>query len=88
MDESFQLKIISPQSVLYEGQAFAVSSTNSMGPFDILAEHADFITIIENQTIIVRKPNKEKLTFTNPLSIIYTQNNHCTIYVKTDFPIL
>ncbi len=90
--EVLQVKIISPQDVLYQDQALSVSSKNSSGKFDILPEHSDFITIIEKQPILIQPANspagKERVTFQFELAIIYTTNNIVTIFAKTASPTL
>ena len=87
MTPILHVKIISPKETIFDGEAFAVSSENSIGPFDILAEHANFITIIEGQPIVVRLPekNKEPLTFNFPLAIIYNINNKVSIYTDIQY---
>ena len=79
-NESLKVRIITPRKVIFEDQALSVSSTNSSGKFDILPEHANFITIVENQTITIRIRNKRRLTFSFPLAIIYNINNMVNIY--------
>lgn len=75
-----KVKIISPRQDFFEGEALSVSSKNSVGNFDILPEHANFITMIQNTSIIIRKPNKEELSFNFPLAIIYNSKNIVKIY--------
>lgn len=85
-EELLHVRIISPQQLILETEATSVSSENSQGPFDILPEHANFITVIENTPIIVRpasrgEPPKEKpVTYTFPLSIIRVTANQVNIY--------
>lgn len=86
--ELFNLKVISPQDTLFEGKAASLSSKNSSGNFDILAEHADFITIIENQPIVIRTEDKKKQTLQFDLAIIYTTKNNVIVYAKTESPTL
>jgi F-type H+-transporting ATPase subunit epsilon len=45
-DNFFYVKIFSPFEVYFEGEASAVSATNETGPFDILKDHANFMTIL------------------------------------------
>lgn len=49
-----QLKVavMTPVQVLYTGEAESVSSVNAKGPFDVLDEHANFITIITQRLVI------------------------------------
>lgn len=77
---SFKVKVTSPSKILYEGEAESVTSTNSKGLFDILAQHANFITLIENKPIVIRTSGKPPLTFTFPIAIIYTSQNKVNIY--------
>ncbi len=47
--------------VLYSGQAYAVTSINDRGIFDILPQHENFITLIKEKVIIhpTAKENRE-----------------------------
>lgn len=78
--EILQVKIISPKETLFEGQALSVSSKNTAGKFDILPEHANFITVVKDEPIIIRQPNKEDATFKFSFAIIYNNNNQVKIY--------
>lgn len=71
---------MSPGQILYEGQAYAVSSKNSEGNFDVLADHANFITIIENQPILIRKADKSIVELKPKTSILYNVANKVFIY--------
>lgn len=77
---TLHVRIISPQQLILETEASSVSSKNLQGPFDILPQHANFITIIEDSPIIVRVPNQKKATFNFPLSIIFVTENKVNIY--------
>ena len=77
--QTLHVRIISPQQLLLETEAVSLSSKNSQGPFDILPQHANFITLVENSPIIVRV-NKKELTFNFPLAIIFTVQNSVNIY--------
>ncbi len=51
---TLHVRIISPQQLLLDTEASSISSKNSLGNFDILAQHANFITLVENTPITVR----------------------------------
>ncbi len=76
--------VLSPQDMLFQGAALSVSSKNSAGNFDLIPEHAKLITIIENNPIVIRKLNREKITFKFPLAIIYITNNKVSIYAQPE----
>lgn len=81
-EELLYVKVMSPQETLFEGQARSVSSLNSSGPFDVIPEHANFITIVENQDITVIKPDNQPLKFHFTQAIIYNVENKVTIYAE------
>ena len=74
--------IDSPEKNIWEGNAQSVSSVNSQGPFDILAYHATFITLIENQPIVIRDSEGKTLKFSFPHSVIFNRDNAVSVYTN------
>ena len=73
------VKISTPTDVLWEGEAVSVSSINSQGPFDILAQHANFVTLVQGEPISVKTDLREKqYSFKN--AVIHTSRNSVRIY--------
>lgn len=54
------VSIKSPEGILFEGSAIAVSSFNDDGPFDILPMHANFISIIKKKLVLFETKDKVK----------------------------
>jgi len=77
---TLHVRIISPQQLILDTEAQSVSSKNSQGPFDVLPQHANFITVVENQPIVVRIPRQKPLIFKFPIAIIYVTENKVNIY--------
>lgn len=77
---SIEIKIISPRRLIFQGKALSVSSKNSSGVFDILPQHANFISLIENTPIIINKTDHTTQKFTFPLAIMYHSQNKIIIY--------
>ncbi len=50
--EELQVQVITSSKLIYNGAAFAVSSINKIGPFDILPEHENFITLLKDKVVI------------------------------------
>lgn len=46
--------------IVFEGDVYAVSSTNEIGPFDILFNHANFIAKIKDKVTIHNDKNTKK----------------------------
>ncbi|HBQ50565.1 hypothetical protein A3B42_03765 [Candidatus Daviesbacteria bacterium RIFCSPLOWO2_01_FULL_38_10] len=80
MNQTLHTRIVSPQQILFEGEANSVSSKNMQGAFDILPQHANFITTVENSPIIVRTQGQKPQAFKFPIAIIYTTRNTVNIY--------
>lgn len=77
--DELQVRIQTPEGLIWEGRAQSVSSQNSAGAFDILPDHANIITLIERQpiTIIFSGGQKE---FTFEKAIISFRENKLSIY--------
>ncbi len=76
------VRINSPEKIIWEGQALSVSSENSEGPFDILPKHANFITAIEEKPIKIKTPDKKKIEYTFPRSVLYMHDDLVSIYTQ------
>ena len=73
------VSISSPEKLIFQGKADSVSSENKQGPFDILPQHANFITIVEKHPVILRSGGK-KTKYDFDRVIIYTHNNYVSCY--------
>ena len=79
-DQLLHVRILSPQQLFLDTLASSVSSKNLSGSFDILPQHANFITVVENQPIVVRINKQKPITFKFPLAIIYATQNQVNVY--------
>lgn len=77
---TLHIRILSPQQLLLDIDAFSVSSKNIQGSFDILPQHANFLTVVEKVPIVVRVPDKKPLTFKFDIAIIFASENKVNIY--------
>lgn len=55
---SLYVTVRSRQGLTFEGELYAVSSFNQVGPFDILPEHANFVSMISKKLILHRGDGK------------------------------
>jgi len=72
--------VINPDEMLWSGLAKSVSSENSSGPFDILSQHANFVTMIKNKPIVIKTDKGEKVTYSYKSAIISVENDKVLIY--------
>jgi F-type H+-transporting ATPase subunit epsilon len=76
-------RVLSPTQTLYDGPALAVSAQNKVGPFDILADHANFFSLLTEGDIVV---NTGFQSFNFPIQhgIVKVKNNEVTLFIDID----
>lgn len=77
------VKILSPESVLYEGQARFLTCINKAGPFDILPYHSNFISLIY-QSITVFPVSKEPQVIPIGYALLKCLSDSITILTNVD----
>jgi F0F1-type ATP synthase epsilon subunit len=79
-DQRLQVKIRSKSKIYFEGLAYAVSSTNEIGTFDILSEHANFVTAVKD-FITVHKSTDSKEDFSIERGILRVRENLVEVFI-------
>ena len=73
------VKISTPTEVVWEGSARSISGENVAGPFDILPDHAGFVTMIKNKIITVKCADRDRqYSFTRAL--MHVKSNKVRIF--------
>jgi len=54
------VKVYAPFKVYFDGDALSISAVNDTGPFDILPQHHNFMTLINTCDIVVRTDKGEE----------------------------
>ncbi len=57
---SFNLKVLSRDNLIFNGVCNTVTSFNSVGEFDVLEFHANFISMISKYVVIDKNLSTEK----------------------------
>ena len=78
--ETLHVRITQATDVVWEGDAHAVSSVNSDGPFDVLPLHANFVTLLKDVPITVQPVKGENVTYTFKQSVMHVQDNEVKVY--------
>jgi F0F1-type ATP synthase epsilon subunit len=68
------------ESTLADREAFAVTSHNDVGPFDVLPRHANFISIINKEVVIRAVDGTEQKIEINK-GIMNVQDNTVSVYL-------
>jgi F0F1-type ATP synthase epsilon subunit len=80
MDRNITITIKNRQGSLLSDTVKAVSSLNDKGPFDILPEHENFISLIKQKIIVHKNDNKtEEFKIDNGVLRVY--KNEVNIYI-------
>lgn len=76
----FHLLVRSRQGIVFEGDVKSLSSYNDEGKFDILAQHANFISLIQKSLVIYDMNNNVKeLNLENAL--LRNRGNYVEVYL-------
>ncbi len=76
-----KVKVFSPFEIMYEGKARALTASNSLGPFDILPDHTNFMTLLTAGPVKVLTPSDER-TFVIEHGILRVTNNVVTVFAN------
>lgn len=66
--------------LIFQGQVEAVSSLNDKGSFDVLPQHANFITIIK-KSVTVHMPDKQEKRIELESGILKVTDNNVEVYL-------
>ena len=72
---SMRVKVYAPFKVYFDGEAKSMTAVNRVGPFDILPQHHNFISLLEPSEIVVRTEGKDDFKM---------KINQALIHVKAD----
>jgi len=75
------VSIKSLKKTYFEGNACSLTSVNDMGEFDILPEHANFISLIKNYSII-DKDLKSEQKFVISNGILRVKENKVEVFLE------
>jgi F-type H+-transporting ATPase subunit epsilon len=76
-------RVMSPTQTLYDGPALSVSAKNKVGPFDILADHANFFSLLTAGDIAVNT-GFQSLAFPIQHGIVKVKNNNVTLFIDIE----
>jgi F0F1-type ATP synthase epsilon subunit len=76
-------RVLSPTQTLYDGPALSVSANNKVGPFDILADHANFFSLITAGNIVINT-GFQSLSFPIQHGIVKVKSNVVTLFIDIE----
>jgi F-type H+-transporting ATPase subunit epsilon len=79
--DKFHLKVYSPFKVYFEGDITSVSAINDTGPFDILAGHHNFLTLLNPCDLVIKQPNLEDLKIRIARGIMHVKADDVVVFL-------
>lgn len=77
---AMSVKVYAPFKVYFEGEATSVSAVNATGPFDVLANHHNFLCMLVPCTIKLETADGPK-TVKISRALMHVKNNHVDVFV-------
>ncbi len=74
------VKVYSPFKVFFDEDAESVSAENGTGPFDVLAEHHNFLTLLKACELVIRAPRQEQKIRIDR-GVMHVKNNQVTVFL-------
>jgi F0F1-type ATP synthase epsilon subunit len=75
----FNVKIFSPYETYYQGEAVSLSASNRTGPFDILAGHINFFSLLTGGTVVLNT-GFQQLEFQIARGVLRVSHNDVTLF--------
>ena len=82
--QTYVLKVLKPQELVFLGKVKAVASTNYLGPFDVLPGHTNIISIIYKDAKIYPESG-DQIDFKFDVGILRFINNSADLYLGLEF---
>lgn len=77
---TMNVKVYSPFKVYFDGEAASVSAESATGPFDILPQHHNFITLLIPCDLVIRTGNNPE-TIEIGGGIMHVKTNQVVVFL-------
>ena len=86
-EKSFILQIITPNRIVFQGEATSVSAPGTVGGFQILHNHAPFISTIEIGELKVKDKNGKDASYATSGGFVEVKENTAVVLAETAEPV-
>lgn len=81
IEQVLEVKIFSPRTVYFDGQAIRLSAKNDTGTFDILPLHHSFITLLNAGVVTIATTSNEERSFEIDKGLLRLKNNRVVVFI-------
>ena len=78
---AMRVKIYAPFKVYFDGMAKSITASNRVGPFDVLPQHHNFISLLEQGNVLVRAEGKEDFTMSISRGIMHVKADFVRVFL-------
>jgi len=82
-EKSFKLQIITPNKIVFQDEATSVSAPGTKGGFQILHNHAPFISTIEIGELMVKNKNGNDTSYATSGGFVEVKENTVVVLAET-----
>jgi F0F1-type ATP synthase epsilon subunit len=75
------VKVYAPFQIYFSGPANSLSATNDTGPFDVLPQHKNFMSLLKPGNITVRQQGKPDFSMKIDRAILHVRNNKVSVFL-------
>jgi F-type H+-transporting ATPase subunit epsilon len=75
----FQVSLVSPEDVVFQGEAILVIARGTEGEFGIQTGHAPFLSALADGVVKIREPDGNDVRWTVHGGFLDMRDNMCTI---------
>ena len=83
LPDTFEVVVMSPDAVVWKGNALSLSSQNTEGTFDILPDHARFMTLLQETQVTLELQEGKQHVLHLEHAVLFFQDSKATIYIHT-----
>ena len=78
---ALQIKIYAPFKVYFNGPGDSLSASSETGPFDVLAGHKNFMSLLKEGEITVRQKGKPDYKLNAGRGILHVKENKVSVFL-------
>ncbi len=80
-DPTMRVKIYAPFKIYFDGPASSITATNRVGPFDILPNHHNFISLLKPGNVTVKSTAKEDFVMNINRGVIHVKADEVKVFL-------
>jgi F0F1-type ATP synthase epsilon subunit len=79
--DTMQVKVYAPFQIYFNGPAESLSANNDTGPFDVLPQHKNFMSLLKPGNLTVRQKGKPDYSLKIDRAILHVRNNKVSVFL-------